>query len=140
MKKYDIAPSYIPLEVSEHSSTDHHKELVEVTKKLSKEGFNISIDDFGTAHANIYTLADLTVSEIKFDKKLIDNLGKGDDEKLTTILGVLITMCKKLGIKTIAEGVEDVMQNEILKALGCDEIQGYYYSKPIVEDDYYSKI
>lgn len=140
LKKYDIAPSYIPLEVSEHSSTDHHKELVEVTKKLSKEGFNISIDDFGTAHANIYTLADLTVSEIKFDKKLIDNLGKGDDEKLTTILGVLITMCKKLGIKTIAEGVEDVMQNEILKALGCDEIQGYYYSKPIVEDDYYSKI
>lgn len=140
LNKYDITPNYIPLEVSEHSSTDHHKELVEVTDKLSKEGFNISIDDFGTAHANIYTLADLSVSEIKFDKKLIDNLGKGDDEKLTTILGVLITMCKKLGIKTIAEGVEDVVQNEILKALGCDEIQGYYYSKPIVEDDYYSKI
>ncbi len=140
LNKYDITPNYIPLEVSEHSSTEHHKELVEVTEKLSKEGFNISIDDFGTAHANIYTLADLTVSEIKFDKKLIDNLGKGDDEKLTTILGVLITMCKKLGIKTIAEGVEDVVQKEILKSLGCDEIQGYYYSKPIVEDDYYSKL
>lgn len=60
----------IPLEVSEHTNTIRHKELVDVTDELSKEGFNISIDDFGTAHANIYSLADLAVSEVKFDKNL----------------------------------------------------------------------
>ena len=115
-------------------------DMVDVTDELSKEGFNISIDDFGTAHANIYSLADLAVSEVKFDKKLIDNIAKKNNEKLTTILSVLITMCKKLGIKTIAEGVEDKEQSQILKNLGCDEIQGYYFSRPIKDEDYYNKL
>ncbi|MGN1281763.1 MAG: EAL domain-containing protein [Succinivibrio sp.] len=140
MNRYKLNYNLIPLEVSEHTNTAKHKELVEVTEDLAKEGFNISIDDFGTAHANIYSLADLAVSEVKFDKKLIDNLSKKNNKKLTTILSVLITMCKKLGIKTIAEGVEDKEQSEILKKLGCDEIQGYYYSKPILSDDYYQKL
>lgn len=140
MNKYKLSYNLIPLEVSEHTNTAKHKELVEVTEDLAKEGFNISIDDFGTAHANIYSLADLAVSEVKFDKKLIDNLSKKNNKKLKTILSVLITMCKKLGIKTIAEGVEDKEQSEILKKLGCDEIQGYYFSKPILSDDYYQKL
>ena len=140
MDKYHLTYDMIPLEVSEHTNTIRHKELVDVTDELSKEGFNISIDDFGTAHANIYSLADLAVSEVKFDKKLIDNIAKKNNEKLTTILSVLITMCKKLGIKTIAEGVEDKEQSQILKDLGCDEIQGYYYSRPIKDEDYYNKL
>lgn len=140
MNKYHLTYEMIPLEVSEHTNTIRHKELVEVTDELSKEGFNISIDDFGTAHANIYSLADLAVSEVKFDKKLIDNIAKRNNEKITTILSVLITMCKKLGIKTIAEGVEDKEQSQILKDLGCDEIQGYFYSKPIRDEDYYKKL
>lgn len=140
MNKYHLSYDMIPLEVSEHTNTIRHKELVDVTDELSKEGFNISIDDFGTAHANIYSLADLAVSEVKFDKKLIDNIAKKNNEKLTTILSVLITMCKKLGIKTIAEGVEDKEQSKILKDLGCDEIQGYYYSRPIKDEDYYKKL
>ena len=129
----------IPLEVSEHTNTSRYQDLIEVTNNLAEEGFNISIDDFGTAHANIYSLADLSVNEVKFDKKLIDNLASENNSKITTILGVLITMCKKLGIKTIAEGVEEKEQSDILKALGCDEIQGYYYSKPIKDEDYYGK-
>ncbi len=139
LKKYDISCEYIPLEVSEHTNTERHKELVSVTNNLAEDGFNISIDDFGTAHANIYSLADLSANEVKFDKKLIDNLLQEDNTKIKTILSVLITMCKKLGIKTIAEGVEEKVQNEILKKLGCDEIQGYYYSKPVMEADYYCK-
>ena len=140
MDHYHLSYDLIPLEVSEHTSTQRHQELVAVTKFLQAEGFKISIDDFGTAHANIYTLADLSVNEVKFDKKLIDNLGNKDNYKLTTILSVLITMCKKLGIQTTAEGVEQKIQNDILKELGCDEIQGYYYSKPISCDEYYDKV
>lgn len=139
LNKYDIGYDLIPLEVSEHTNTTRYKDLVEVTNKLAEEGFNISIDDFGTAHANIYSLADLSVNEVKFDKKLIDNLAAENNSKITTILSVLITMCKKLGIKTIAEGVENKEQSDILKSLGCDEIQGYYYSKPIKDEDYYGK-
>lgn len=139
LNKYKIGYDLIPLEVSEHTNTTRYKDLIEVTNKLAEEGFNISIDDFGTAHANIYSLADLSVNEVKFDKKLIDNLASENNSKITTILGVLITMCKKLGIKTIAEGVENKAQSEILKSLGCDEIQGYYFSKPIKDEDYYGK-
>lgn len=139
MQTYDIPYDLIPIEVSEHTNTELHKELVEVTDLFAKEGFNISIDDFGTAHANIYTLADLSVNEVKFDKKLIDNIASPDNKKITTILSVLITMCKNMGIKTIAEGVEHKEQNDILKDLGCDEIQGYYYSSPVKDLDYYEK-
>lgn len=139
LNKYKIGYDLIPLEVSEHTNTTRYKDLIEVTNNLAEEGFNISIDDFGTAHANIYSLADLSVNEVKFDKKLIDNLASENNSKITTILGVLITMCKKLGIKTIAEGVENKEQSDILKALGCDEIQGYYYSRPIKDEDYYGK-
>ena len=84
-------------------------------------------------------MADLSVNEIKFDKKLIDNLNLEDNSKITTILSMLISMCKRLGIKTIAEGVEDETQSQILRNLGCDEIQGFYYSKPIEDNDYYSR-
>ena len=139
LTKYQIDCKLVPLEVSEHTNTEKHKQLVEVTNYLADEGFNISIDDFGTAHANIYSLADLSVNEIKFDKKLIDNLNLEDNSKITTILSMLISMCKRLGIKTIAEGVEDETQSQILRNLGCDEIQGFYYSKPIEDNDYYSR-
>ncbi|MBO5566044.1 MAG: bifunctional diguanylate cyclase/phosphodiesterase [Succinivibrio sp.] len=140
LSKYRIQHNMVPLEVSERSNTIYHKELVDTTKTLSANGFCISIDDFGVAHANIWALADLPVTELKFDKKLIDLLRSSNNFKITAILNVMITMCKQMHIRTIAEGVETRDQREILNKLGCDEIQGYYYYKPLAETDFYDTL
>ena len=135
--RYGIPHSMITVEVSEQSDTLYHDELIETANALSEHGFNISIDDFGVAHANISSLVDLPVTEVKFDKKVIDSLLTKNNGKVSTILNMMINMCHKMGIKTVAEGVEETSQLEILKRLGCDEIQGYLLSRPISMKDYY---
>lgn len=140
LEQYHIPNNLIILEISERTETIYHKDLQDTTVELADHGYKLSIDDFGVAHANIWALADLPVAEVKFDKKLIDSLLNEDNSKILTILSVMITMCHKLNIKTVAEGVETKMQSEALEKLGCDEIQGYYYSKPVSEEEYYRLI
>ena len=137
---YDIPYRLLTLEVSEQSNTIYRKELIDATISLAAHGFNISIDDFGVAHANIWALADLPVNEIKFDKKLIDSLLQPNNFKIITILNVMITMCRKMNIDTVAEGVEEETQEKILKKLGCDEIQGFLRSRPVEEHIYYDLV
>lgn len=140
MQHYRIPYSMLTLEISEQSNTIYRKELIEATISLAAHGFNISIDDFGVAHANIWALADLPVNEIKFDKKLIDSLLQPNNFKIITILNVMITMCRKMHIGTVAEGVEEESQEKILKKLGCDELQGYLRSRPVEEAVYYDMV
>ncbi|MCR5536010.1 MAG: GGDEF domain-containing phosphodiesterase, partial [Succinivibrio sp.] len=135
--KYQIPYQLVPLELSERSNSLYHKELTDVCIALATHGFILTIDDFGVAQANIWALSDLPVSEIKFDKKLIDSLNRQNNFKIITILNVMVTLCNKMHIKTIAEGVDRKEQRDILEKIGCSEIQGYYYSKPIPEEAFY---
>ncbi len=137
VKDYNIDPSSIIIEISERSQTFFKNELISSCVNLSKAGFKISIDDFGVAHANLWVLSDLPVSEIKFDKRLIDSLLNPDNKKIRVILSEMTRMCRELKIGTVAEGVEKPIQRDALKEIGIDEIQGYFYSKPIPQDDFY---
>ncbi len=138
--RYHVPYEMVPLEISEQSNTIYQNELVEVANTLNNLGFKISIDDFGVAHANIYDLAKLPVRELKLDKKLIDSLLGEDTSKIMCILELIITMCKRMNIKTVAEGVEMESQENILKGLGCDEVQGYLHCRPIDEKTFYQKV
>jgi EAL domain-containing protein (putative c-di-GMP-specific phosphodiesterase class I)/GGDEF domain-containing protein len=140
LNHYHVPFEMITLEISEQSSTTYHKELIETCESLYKKGFKISIDDFGVAHANVWDLASLKISEVKFDKKLIDSLLLSDNSKIVTILDMLITMCNMMQIKTVAEGVEKDLQKELLKKLGCNELQGYLFSRPVDEKTYYEML
>ncbi|MCR5537199.1 MAG: GGDEF domain-containing phosphodiesterase [Succinivibrio sp.] len=140
LQQYQISNDLITLEISEQSNTDFRKELIETASYLASRGFKISIDDFGVAHSNIWELAELPVNEVKFDKKLIDALLLGDNAKIVTILNVMMTMCRDLHIKTVAEGVEKESQEQILKNLGCDELQGYLRGRPVDEESYYTQL
>lgn len=113
------------------------KDLLSVKEKLEylkKIGFKISIDDFGIGYGGLTYLKDLPVDVLKIDKSFIDEILT--NEKTLKIVDGLICLCKKLNIKSVAEGVESIEQVDILKELGCNIIQGYYYSKPLSLDKF----
>ena len=97
-------------------------------------GFRLAIDDFGTAYASLSYLKDFPVDTLKIDKTFIDEIDKNN--RVLYIVDGLIYLSRKLNLKTVAEGVEELEQAEILYKEGCDEIQGYYYSKPLPLDDF----
>ncbi len=98
-------------------------------KALKYLGFKLSVDDFGTGYSSLNHLKMLDIDELKIDKSFIDDITI--DKVDRSIVKAIIGMCKALSLKTVAEGVENKMQLDILKELECDIIQGYYYSKPV---------
>ena len=90
------------------------------------------MDDFGTGYSNIANLCKLPIDKVKIDKSLVDNLV--EDLKTQESVRYLINLCSVNGLESIAEGVDNVKQVEILKKLKCDTIQGYYYSRPISKE------
>ena len=125
-KKYDIEPEEIELEITETTEIDVEIDkqlgITEILKKIKEKGFKISIDDFGTGYSSLNMLQDMPVDVIKIDKSFINQ------EKM---LEIIMMMAKNLNLKTVAEGVETEKQVEILKDLGVNLLQGYYYSKPL---------
>ena len=102
------------------------KGAAEAVKKL---GFIVSMDDFGTGYSAFNILKDIEIDILKIDKEFFNNLE--NNKRAQIIIETIVQMCKKLNIKTVAEGIETKEQVEFLKKIGCDIIQGYYFSKPI---------
>ena len=99
---------------------------------ISKHKIDIAIDDFGTGYSSFYNFAHMPLNELKVDKKFVDSL---DKEKSRLILQKIIELCHNLGIKIVAEGVEFKEQYELLKSMGVDFIQGYYFYKPMTKEE-----
>ena len=93
-----------------------------------ERGIRMSIDDFGTGYSSLSYLKKLKVSKLKIDQSFIYDISSNAEDK--AIVSAIINMAKSLGLRTIAEGVETLDQLNYLREQGCDEIQGYYYSKP----------
>ncbi len=109
-----------------------------VTDNFKNKGFKLSLDDFGCAYSNIVTLSQIEVDEVKIDKSLVDFLAT--NEKNRVLVKNMLTMCDELEkTSTLAEGVEDQEQADLLKSLGCMLGQGYFYSEPISVEDFEEK-
>ncbi len=121
------------LEVTESMFIEDLKLAVFVLQRFSDIGVEISLDDFGTGFSSLSLLANLPIHELKVDKSFIDQILT--DEKAKRLVHSIITIGKDLKLTTIAEGVEEQDQLEILQAFGCDLIQGYYYSRPLTQPD-----
>jgi len=128
-KSYKREIQHIELELTEDVTMKNEEYSKKIIKKLKSFGFKISIDDFGTGHSSLSHLKMLDVDELKIDKSFINEISTNKIDK--SIVKAIVDMSKALSLKNIAEGVESVEQLEILKELGCDTIQGYYYSKPV---------
>ncbi|WP_372883046.1 EAL domain-containing protein [Psychromonas sp.] len=127
-------PKNIIIEITESLSLSDLDFTLEVINALHKLDLEVSVDDFGTGYSSLSYLKDLPIDELKIDKAFIDGIPdtKGD----RAIVLAIVTMSKALGYKIVAEGVENKSQFEYLKELGCDIIQGYYFSKPLSPDDF----
>lgn len=124
-----LDPKVVELELTENTSMAQCRSIGKQLNKLKELGVRIAIDDFGKGYSSLLYLCDLSIDTVKLDMALIHSIGKCEKRKL--IVGTMISMCKELNIRVIAEGVETIQQIDVLKSLGCDYYQGHYYSKSI---------
>lgn len=119
----------LELEITETTMMRDLSLTVSVLERLTTGGIAVAIDDFGTGHSSLYYLKTFPISTIKIDRSFVRDIPSDDND--ATIVTTVISMGRNLGIGIVAEGVETEEQLQFLKALGCPEVQGYYYSKPV---------
>lgn len=132
--KYDVPPEYIEFELTEGIYIRDMNKVLELNAKLKEIGTKVSMDDFGSGYSSLTLLNNLPIDIIKIDKSLMRNKVLTESDEV--IVGSVVNMAKKLSLKVICEGVETEEQSKFLSRVGCDVIQGYYYSKPLPEDDF----
>jgi len=128
--KYNFPPSQLEIEITEGTLMKTREDNIGIIDELIESGFRIAIDDFGIGYSNLNSLLEIKISTLKIDRSIIANI---DKYKNMVVLKSIITLAKNLDFKTIAEGVETKEQFDIIAELGCDIIQGYYFSKPLPE-------
>lgn len=131
--EYHITKGLLELEITE-TADDQQVSLKAL--ELKEEGFTLLMDDFGSGYSSLNILLETPFDVIKLDKKFMENMmvsGKG-----RLILEQVVSMANKLDLGLLAEGVETKEQIELLQSIGCDQVQGYYYAKPMPEEDFYA--
>jgi diguanylate cyclase (GGDEF)-like protein/PAS domain S-box-containing protein len=133
-----LAAQYLELEVTESLLLSSADVTLSVLQELKNMGLSLAIDDFGTGYSSLSYLKRFPVSKLKIDRSFVRDVALNpDDAAITT---AIISMAKSLNLKVIAEGVEDEAQMSFLRAHHCDQIQGYYFSKPLVADEVADKL
>ncbi len=131
--KYQIPPELVEFELTENIYIENMDSVLPLINELRKMGIKISMDDFGSGYSSLNTLNSLPIDVLKLDRVFMtDTL----NENQMVILTSIIDMAKKLNIAVLCEGVENSSQSNFLQKIGCDMIQGYYYSRPLSEKDF----
>ena len=110
-----------------------------ILEELRDKGFQISMDDFGTGYSSLSLLTEMPLDTLKIDKSFVDKLGLEHEKKEDVVISHIISLAKELGFTTLAEGAENAAQVRRLKELGCETIQGYYFSKPVTIEEFEKK-
>ena len=129
LKETGLNPNDLELEITENIIMKETEYIIESLKQLKELGVKIAIDDFGTEYSSLNYIKQLPVDKIKIDMSFVR--GININHKDEAIIKVIIALAKNLGLKVIAEGVETKEQLDFLREQMCDEIQGYYYYKPM---------
>lgn len=136
--QYGVPHELIVIEVTERVGMIENEVTMNLVDEFKAAGFRLSLDDFGSAYSNIVTLADIAVDEVKIDKSLVDNLISNPKNRI--IVKNMLLMCNELeNIFTLAEGIETEEQAEFLRSVHCQLGQGYLYSRPIPNEEFYEK-
>jgi diguanylate cyclase (GGDEF)-like protein len=128
-----LSPQYLELEITESVANKEADAILNNLNELKKLGLSISIDDFGTEYSSLSRLSILPIDRVKMDMQFVRNLNKSEKDKAIT--KGIVYIAHKLGLKLIAEGVETDAQFEYLDQLKCDEVQGYYFYRPLSPED-----
>ncbi len=128
VERYQVNPALLELEITESVVMDEPKMVIEALNRLKSYGIKVAIDDFGIGFSSLSYLQQLPLDRIKVDRAFIRDLAAPNG---TVIAETIINLGKKLGLATIAEGIETVAQADAVRAMGCDEVQGFLYAKPM---------
>lgn len=137
VKKYEIDPSKMNLEIAEIELLSDTGPQIRELNRLQEFGFSIQIDDFGKGYSSLNLLQTIQASILKVDIRLLEDIP--DEAKMKKILNAIFTMGRALDMKVITESVETEEQVEMLKELGCEMFQGYYFSRPIPVEEFEEK-
>ncbi|MEO0616091.1 MAG: sensor domain-containing phosphodiesterase [Pseudomonadota bacterium] len=130
----DVSPQCLDLEIVESAVVSDLDATVEVMRRLRDDGVTFSLDDFGTGFSSLSILRELPVSTLKIDKSFVERVG--DDARAASLCSGIVNLAHELGLNTVAEGVETTSQSGILRALRCDQLQGYCFDKPLSAEDF----
>lgn len=134
VEKYHIDPSSLKLEITESAFVLDVDKQMELVCKLQEYGFIIEIDDFGSGYSSLNNLKEIKADMLKMDLKFFEKTA--DDNRAEKIISSIIRLANDLGMPVIAEGVEREEDMQIVKAAGCQMVQGYYYAKPLSVEDF----
>jgi len=129
-----VSPAAIELEVTESAIMHDPDAVIDMLRRLRDLGLKVAIDDFGTGYSSLAYLRRFPLDKLKVDQSFVRHLGAGAADEDAAIVAAVVRLGQTLGLKVIAEGVESEGQRDLLHALGCDEIQGYWLSRPLPAD------
>lgn len=134
LKNYSVPNHMIRLEITETLLYSEPEKIIRIMDALSSQHISFALDDFGTGLSNISTLLTFPFSEIKFDKSLTDKIA--ENQKNSIPLKHLMSMIKEASMTVLVQGIETEEMSNLVKKFGCDEIQGFYYAKPMPLDEF----
>lgn len=134
LKDSGMAPNLLELEITESMIMSNPKKMRDVLVKIKNMGVRLAIDDFGTGYSSLSQLKHFPIDTLKIDRSFIRNVPVNSEDKAIT--HAIIAMGETLGFVVVAEGVETIEQMDYLKGQACDEMQGFYFSKPIVPEEF----
>ncbi len=133
VNKYGLTPDLLKLEITESAYTENPGELLVVVNRLREAGFHILMDDFGSGYSSLNILKDMPVDTLKIDMRFLAELETS--ARAASIITSVVRMAKWLNIPVIAEGVETQQQVDFLRSIGCNQVQGFFYAKPMPADE-----
>ncbi|NBH81721.1 bifunctional diguanylate cyclase/phosphodiesterase [bacterium C-53] len=134
LEQFDVSPKDVELEITESVFINNFDEVISKMTLLRDHGVKVSLDDFGTGFSSLSYLKDLPIDTLKIDKTFIDTVLS--DTSTGIITESVVSMVKKLGFETVAEGVETEAQYQYLKSIECDNIQGFYLGRPMAREEF----
>ncbi len=135
LQQFALDPSHLVLEVTETALMEELIKSLDILTRLRMRGIRLSIDDFGTGYSSLIQLYRAPFSEIKIDRSFVAEMD--NDQEAATIVQTIIDLGKNLNMKTVAEGVETEDCKDRLKALGCEQAQGYLFARPMPADEFF---
>lgn len=131
-EKYSKVFEYVDIEITESATIEDTNHVIEVLREIKKLGFKLSMDDFGTGYSSLSNLSLLPFDTVKLDKSFVDKIDPNDlNSPNVMLIKDVISIIKHFHMLSLVEGVETLEQRDVLRSLGCQYCQGYYYSKPI---------
>lgn len=134
LEKYHLDPELLKLEITESAYMDRPYQLLKIMRKFRSYGIKIMMDDFGSGYSSLNMLKDVEVDILKVDMKFVQDIERS--KRAAAVVRGIVQLAENLQMDTVMEGVETQSQLDALQAMGCNLIQGYYFSRPLPKEEF----